>query len=141
LELNPQNVGMVMLSLRKEGGDNIIAEKCVPKIEAKDSDKIVIDGLRSLNEVEVFKANFSGFKLVAVHATSEARFARLSVRGRSDDPKTFEVFHERDVRELSVGLGSAIALSEHVMVNDKSIEVFNTEVKKYLELTEAKWKP
>jgi hypothetical protein len=44
------------------------------------------------------------------------------------------------MRELNVGLGNAIALSEYVMVNDSnSIEVFNTEVKKYLELTEAKW--
>jgi dephospho-CoA kinase len=140
LELNSQNVGAVMLALRKEGGSNIIAERCVPKIEAKDNNKIVIDGLRSLNEVEVFKANFAGFKLVAVHASSKTRFTRLSLRGRSDDPKTFEVFHERDIRELNVGLGHAIALSEYVMVNDSSsIEVFNTEVKKYLELTEAKW--
>jgi len=140
LELNPQNVGKVMLDMRKEGGDNIVAERCVPIIEAKDSGRIVIDGLRSLNEVEVFRANFVGFKLFAVYATSKARYARLSVRGRSDDPKTFEVFHERDMRELSVGLGNVIALSEHVVVNDSSIEVFNTEVKKYLELTEAKWK-
>ncbi|MCL2642878.1 MAG: flagellar hook-basal body complex protein FliE [Candidatus Bathyarchaeota archaeon] len=141
LELNPQNVGKVMLDLREVGGDDVIAERCVPKIEAISSDKIVIDGLRSLNEVEVFKANFVGFKFVAVHAASMVRFARLNLRGRSDDPKLFEVFHERDMRELGVGLGSAIALSEHVVVNGGSIEVFNTEVKKYLQLTEATWKP
>ncbi|MCL2287895.1 MAG: flagellar hook-basal body complex protein FliE [Candidatus Bathyarchaeota archaeon] len=140
LELNPQNVGKVMLALRKEGGDNIIAEKCVPKIEAQNSDKIVIDGLRSLSEVEVFKVNFAGFKLVAVHTASDVRFMRLSQRGRSDDPKTFDMFYERDMRELSVGLGSAIALSEHVLVNDSSIESFKAVVKKYLEWTEAKWK-
>lgn len=141
LELNPQNVGRVMLNLRKEGGDNIIAEKCVPKIEATSSVHIVIDGLRSLNEVEVFRANFVGFKLIAVHAPSKTRFTRLSLRGRSDDPKTIEVFNERDMRELSVGLGNTIALSEYVMVNDSSsIEVFNTEVKKYLKLIEATWK-
>jgi dephospho-CoA kinase len=140
LELNPQNVGKVMLDLRQEGGDNIIAEKCVPKVEAQISDKIVIDGLRSLSEVEVFKANFAGFKLVSIHASSDMRFIRLSQRGRSDDPKTFDVFHERDMRELSVGLGSAIALSEHVLVNDSSIEAFKAVMKKYLDWTEAKWR-
>ncbi|MCL2134348.1 MAG: flagellar hook-basal body complex protein FliE [Candidatus Bathyarchaeota archaeon] len=140
LELNPQNVGQVMLELRKEGGDNVVAELCVPKIELQVGSRIVIDGLRSLNEVDVFKANFVGFKLVAVHAASLVRFARLSLRGRSDDPKTFELFHERDMRELSVGLGSVIAFSEHVIVNDSSIEVFNTEVKKYLGLVESIWK-
>jgi dephospho-CoA kinase len=63
LELTPQNVGKVMLELRKEGGNNIIAEKCVPKILQQASSKIVIDGIRSLNEAEVFQANFEGFKL------------------------------------------------------------------------------
>jgi dephospho-CoA kinase len=140
LELNPQNVGKVMLDLRKAGGDNIIAEKCVPKIEAHVSSKIVIDGLRSLNEVGVFKANFAGFKLVAVHAPSDVRFARLSQRGRSDDPKHFDTFYERDMRELGVGLGGAIALSEHVLVNGSSIESFKAAVKKYLDWTETTWK-
>ena len=140
LELNPQNVGKVMLDLRRDSGNNVIAERCVPKIKAQVSDKIVIDGLRSLSEVEVFKANFAGFKLIAVHAASDVRFARLSRRGRSDDPKIFDAFLERDMRELSVGLGNAIALSEHVLVNDCSIESFKAVVKKYLEQAEAKWK-
>jgi dephospho-CoA kinase len=140
LEPTPQNVGKVMLELRKKGGNNIIAEKCVPKILQQTSNKIVIDGLRSLNEADVFKTNFEGFKLLAVHTAPEIRFLRLSQRGRSDDPQTFEVFHERDIRELSVGLGNAIAMSEHVLVNDNSMELFKAEVKKYLELTEAKWK-
>lgn len=140
LELNPANVGKVMLELRKEGGNNIIAEKCVPKIEQQASNKIVIDGIRSLNEADVFSANFEGFKLVTVHAAPEIRFVRLSQRGRSDDPPTFEVFHERDMRELSVGLGNAIAMAEHVLVNDDSMESFKAQVKQYLEWTEEKWK-
>jgi dephospho-CoA kinase len=140
LEPTPQNVGKVMLELRKEGGNNIIAEKCVPKIAAQASGKVVIDGIRSLNEAEVFKANFEGFKLITVHASPEIRFIRLSQRGRSDDPQNFDVFHERDMRELSVGLGNAIAMAEYVLVNDNSMESFKAQVKKYLELTEAKWK-
>ncbi|MDR2699247.1 MAG: flagellar hook-basal body complex protein FliE [Nitrososphaerota archaeon] len=140
LKLNPQNVGKVMLDLRKVGGYSVVAERCVPKIAAQVSDKIVIDGLRSLSEVEVFRTKFVGFKLVAVHAASEVRFIRLSQRDRSDDPKIFDVFHERDMRELGIGLGSVIALSEHVLVNDSSIESFKFAVKKYLEWTEAKWK-
>jgi len=139
LALTPQNVGKVMLDLRKTGGDNVVAELCVPKIVAQVSDKIIIDGLRSLSEVEVFKASFAGFKLVAVHAASDVRFARLSMRGRSDDPETFDVFLERDMRELTVGLGNTIALSEYVLVNDSSIESFKAEVGKYLKQVEAKW--
>jgi dephospho-CoA kinase len=140
LDLNPQNVGIVMLELRKEGGPYVVAEKCVPKIAQQASPKILVDGLRSLNEVDIFKANFANFKLLAVHAAPEVRFVRLSQRGRSDDPKTFEVFHERDMRELGVGLGNAIAMAEHILINDNSMESFKAQVKKYLEWTEEKWK-
>lgn len=140
LEATPQNVGKVMLELRREGGNNIIAEKCVPKIQAQASGKIVIDGIRSLNEADVFKSNFQFFKLVTVHASPQIRFVRLSQRGRSDDPPNFDVFYERDMRELSVGLGNAIAMAEDVLVNHDSMESFKAQVKKFLELTEAKWK-
>jgi dephospho-CoA kinase len=140
LDLTPQNVGKVMLELRSEGGNNIIAEKCVPKIMQQASSKIVIDGLRSLSEADVFKTHFVGFKLVAVHAAPEVRFVRLSQRGRSDDPKSFDVFHERDMRELGVGLGNAIAMAEHVLVNDNSVESFKAQVQKYLQWIEEKWR-
>lgn len=140
LELNPQNVGKVMLALRQEGGNCVIAEKCIPKIEQQTSPKVLIDGLRSLNESDTFKAHFEKFVLIAVHASPEVRFKRLSQRGRSDDPKSFEVFHERDMRELSVGLGNAIAMAQQVLVNDNSMESFKAQVKKYLQWTEEKWK-
>ncbi len=140
LELNPQNVGKVMLALRQEGGNCVIAEKCIPKIEQQESPKVLIDGLRSLNESDTFKAYFQKYILIAVHTSPEVRFLRLSQRGRSDDPKNYETFHERDMRELGVGLGNAIAMAEHVLVNDNSMESFKAQVKKYLEWTEAKWK-
>ena len=140
LELNPQNVGKVMLQLRQEGGNCVIAEKCIPKIEEQTSPKVIIDGLRSLNEADTFKAHFSKFILIAVHASPEVRFKRLSQRGRSDDPKTYEVFYERDMRELSVGLGNAIAMAQQILVNDNSMEHFKAQVKAYLKWTEEKWK-
>ncbi len=34
LELTPQNVGKVMLQLRADGGNTVVAQKCIPKIEA-----------------------------------------------------------------------------------------------------------
>jgi dephospho-CoA kinase len=139
LELNPQNVGKVMLKLREEDGANVIAQKCVPKIEQSGL-KVIIDGLRSYAEAEVFKANFPSFTLVAVHAAPEVRFERLHARGRSDDSANFEVFHERDMRELSVGMGVAIALSQFVIVNDGSIDEVKCRVKAVLQRIEEKWK-
>ena len=59
LELNPKNIGAVMLDLRKTGGAGVIAEKCVPSIEQTKSSKVIVDGLRSLDEADVFKAALS----------------------------------------------------------------------------------
>jgi dephospho-CoA kinase len=139
LEPTPQNVGKVMLELRAEGGNFTIAKKCIPKIEEQASDKVLVDGLRSQFEADIFKEHFQKFTVVAVHASPQIRFQRLSRRGRSDDPKIWDVFHERDMRELSVGLGTVIALSEKILVNDNSIEGFKVQVKENFARLEKKW--
>ena len=139
LELNPQNVGKVMLQLREEGGNCVIAEKCVPRIVEQTGSKVIVDGLRSLNEADTFKAHFSKFILVAVHASPETRFNRLSKRRRSDDPIEWKVFNERDMRELGVGLGDVIAMAQELIVNDNSIEHVKAKVKESLMEIEAKW--
>ncbi len=136
----PANIGKVMLELRKIDGDRVIAEKCIPKIQQKQNPRIIIDGLRSYVEVETFAKRIANFVIVAVHASPQVRFNRLSSRGRSDDPKTYEVFHERDMRELSVGIGHAIALAEYVIINDGSIETLNTRVTETFRSIESNWK-
>jgi len=34
----------------------------------------------------------------------------------------WEIFHERDMRELSVGLGNAVAMAEYLIVNEERLE-------------------
>ena len=139
LELTPQNVGKVMLQLREECGNYVIAQKCIPKIEEQTSSKVLVDGLRSLFEADIFKEHFAKFSLVAVHASPETRFNRLSNRRRSDDPAEWKVFKERDLRELSVGLGNVIAMAGQVIVNDNSFEHVKAKVKESLMRIEEKW--
>jgi dephospho-CoA kinase len=139
LDLTPQNVGKVMLELRKEGGNFVIAQRCVPKIEEQESRKVLVDGLRSLFEADIFKEHFSKFILVAVHASPRTRFKRLSNRGRSDDALEWQVFHERDSRELGVGLGNVIAMAEQMIVNDNSVEFVKLKIKEAFGAIEKKW--
>ena len=140
LELNPKNIGKVMLELRKNGGASVVADKCIPKIERKRSGKVIVDGIRSLSEVEAFRKHFPRFSLIAVHASAEARFNRLYRRRRSDDPDGWEVFNERDMRELGVGLGNAIAMAEHVIVNEGNRDAAKARAKKVLWRIERQWK-
>ena len=139
LELTPQNVGKVMLQLREEGGNTVVAQKCIPKIEAQAGSKVLVDGLRSLYEVDAFKAHFAKFSLVAVHASPETRFNRLFNRRRSDDPSGWEVFRDRDLRELSVGLGNVVAMAEQMIVNDNNVEWIKPKVAETLRRVEEKW--
>ncbi|MFA7398435.1 MAG: flagellar hook-basal body complex protein FliE [Crenarchaeota archaeon] len=132
LEPTPANVGKVMLELRAKEGQYVIAKKCIPKIKMQPNNRVLIDGLRSLFEAEIFKKQFTNFTLVSVHAPPQIRFERLKIRGRSDDPTNYKVFHERDMREMSVGLGNVIAMSEKIVVNDNSIEGFKTIIKENL---------
>jgi dephospho-CoA kinase len=140
LKPTPKNVGKVMLELREKGGNSIIADKCIPKIEQQKSRKVIIDGLRSPSEVDAFKAHFSKFSLIAVHASPETRFKRLYRRRRSDDPDGWELFHEREMRELGVGLGNAIAMAEHFIINENERTDVKMKVKETLRMIEEKWK-
>jgi dephospho-CoA kinase len=139
LELNPKNVGQVMLELRAEHGDNVIAKKCSSKIEQKENAKVIVEGIRSLHEVDVFKAHFAKFTLMSVHSSPETRFKRLFSRGRSDDPNNWELFHERDMRELGVGIGNAIAMAQFLIINEESKEAAKIKVKETLKEVEEKW--
>ena len=133
------NIGNIMLELRQTEGKAVIARRCVPKIVSTTSQKVIVDGIRSLDEVEEFKRHFSKLVLMAVHASPETRFTRLFHRRRSDDAADWEVFHKRDMRELSVGLGNAIAMAECVVVNEEPAGAVKRKVRETLGKVERKW--
>lgn len=99
-----------------------------------------MDGIRSLDEVEEFKKRFPKSSLIAICASPETRFQRLYRRRRSDDATAWDAFHERDMRELSVGLGNAIAMAEYTLVNEEALDVVKNRVEHVLGKVEEKWK-
>ncbi len=139
LNPNPENLGKIMLELRKKEGPAAISKRCMPKIGKIEGDKLVIDGIRSLKEVEEFKRHLPHFTLMAVHSSPETRFRRLHLRGRSDDSNSLETFNQRDLRELSVGLGNAIAMAEYMIVNDKSLVAVKEQAREILTRIEEEW--
>jgi dephospho-CoA kinase len=136
---SPENLGKIMLELRRKDGNNVIAKRCIPKIEKTRGHKVVVDGIRSLNEVEEFKRHFPRFSLLVIKASPETRFKRLYRRHRSDDPASWKVFLERDRRELSVGLGEAIAAAEYVLLNEEELIVLKERIREVLRKIEEKW--
>jgi dephospho-CoA kinase len=119
LEPSRENIGHLAEEIRKEGSD-AVARRCVEMIKRGQDGLIVVDGIRSLSEVEAFKDDFD-VVLIALWASPLSRYKRLTRRGRSDDPKTWEEFKEREGRELGFGIGDAIASSDYMIKNDDGI--------------------
>jgi len=116
LEPTRSNLGKLMLELREQNGQGAIAELIKPEIESSIANVILIDGVRSSDEIQVLR-KFGNVKLLAIHASTDTRFDFLQKRGRSDDPQTKDHFEERDNRELGVGISNPIALSDYTISN------------------------
>jgi dephospho-CoA kinase len=119
LHPDARNTGEVMRNLRDERGESAVADLCLEEIQSSGSEKVVVDGIRSMAEVEAFRKKATVI-LVAVHASPERRFELLKERGRSDDPISRDAFAKRDERELGVGIGNAIAMADEVISNERS---------------------
>ena len=138
LEINREVLGRLSRELRQKFGQDIIAKLTYEKVRGIRANVCLIDGVRSWAEVEYFKNKFENVIIIAVHAPPRIRFLRLLSRGREDDPKTWEEFIERDERELSMGIGKVIALSDYIILNyrKKKEEVLEEAIKLLKEVLE-----
>jgi dephospho-CoA kinase len=127
LDPNPENTKRVMLELREKGGPGAVASFCVDEFKELQTDTIVVEGCRSIAEIDVFDDYADEVVTVCVHSSPRERFNRLRERNRDDAPPSWEIFRERDIREISVGLGSVIALSDIMIVNDGTLVEFQNQ--------------
>lgn len=77
------NLGMVGNDLRSREGLCAVASRCLTDIP--DGDLVVIDGIRSIDEVNYFREAADKFHLIEVFTTPQARLQRIAARGRTDD--------------------------------------------------------
>jgi len=121
LSFTPANYEKLAIELRKEFGKDIIAKKCWDFIEKNiDSEVIIVDGLRSPEEVSFFKKVIKNFFLVLVHASPHTRFDRLNRK----DPVNFNSREKFDLLEkhnLKLGIGEVISQADYVIVNEDYI--------------------
>ena len=137
IEPTGENLGKLMLELREKNGQGAVAELIKDTIQNSNHEIIIIDGIRSIHEINVLKET-GDLKLLAIKALSDTRFNFLSQRKRSDDPLTREKFEERDNREIGVGLEEIIELADETIENnnvtieqlvDSAIEIFKNWAK------------
>ncbi|MEM3992586.1 MAG: AAA family ATPase [Desulfurococcaceae archaeon] len=106
----------VSRSLREKHGDEVIALKIIERIPS-DQRIVVIDGVRSMREVDVFRKH-GRTVIIAIHASPQTRFRRLLERRRPGDPSSYNEFLRRDLTELGFGIGNVIAIADYMIVNE-----------------------
>lgn len=132
IEPSRNNLEKIMIKIREEEGEDIIAKKIFEEIKLSNikNGVIIIDGIRSIHELDFFKKNFENFILLAVIASKENRFLRLFKRRREDDPSSFEEFIKRDRIESLIGLGAVLAEADFYILNDGTLKELNKQIQK-----------
>jgi dephospho-CoA kinase len=125
------------VNLRKEFGEYIVSELTIKKIKKLEEEGvenlIIIEGIRSHHEVEMFKENCSNFFILSIFANASLRFERLKLRNREDDSQDYEGFQKRDMNELGFGIGNVIALSDRLIINESDIESYKEKINEFLD--------
>lgn len=129
LELIDENLGKIADEMRRKEGMDIWAKRCLSKIK---DNMVVIDGIRNMEEVELFRQHINNFILVAIHASPHTRYERMMKRGREDDAVLKEKLKERDERELKWGIGNVVAMADIIIANEGSLDEFREKIKKIL---------
>jgi dephospho-CoA kinase len=122
LEPTSDNLAKLMLRLRKRNGPEAVAHLIVNKIKLmKKEDKqlsvVIVDGIRSMAEVQVLR-RIGSIKLLAIHGSTLTRYTHVRERGRSDVPSNIGEFDKRDKIEMDVGISNAIALADETISNN-----------------------
>ena len=124
-------------NLRKEFGEYIISELTIEKIKKLQDEgvekTIIVEGIRSLHEVDMFKENFDNFMILSIFATTNIRFERLKKRMKEDDSQDFNEFKKRDMSELGFGIGSVISLSDRLIINESDMESFIQDINDFFD--------
>jgi len=129
--------GEVAKALREENGPAAIAERSLPlvreAVSETDTNTVVVDGLRSMVEVEAFRESFGeSFLIVSIEAPFNLRAERLADRGRDSSDSDLEALRARDERELGFGMGEVMEAADVRIENTDSLEAFRSRVRELL---------
>ena len=122
LEPTSDNLAKLMIILREKNGPEAIAHLIVNKIRImkKENRKfgvVIVDGIRSMAEVQVLKS-VGNVKLLSIHGSTLTRYSHVKERVRSDVPSSIDEFDKRDRVEMEVGISNPIALADETISNN-----------------------
>lgn len=135
LELNPENENKFRHQIRNDKGQNHLVEKFIGQINDlvnAGQHRIVTDSNYSWDEYKAMKHEFPGeLHVVALLAPKHIRHHRL--HNRDERPLNEAEAGQRDWREIEdLNVGATIALADHYIINDGTIEEMYQKIDRIL---------
>lgn len=104
-----------------------IAQWAYKQIQESKENIFVLDGIRTVEELEYFRKKFKqNFQLIAIFVSPNLRKKRQITRKRFEDI----YFEIRDKEELTIGVGEVMALSDYVIDGNKSKQAVKKQTEK-----------
>ena len=131
LEWNENNEKEFREEIRVREGKDFVVKRIIEELHElmkAGQKRIVADGLYTWTEYKLLKHEFPGeLIVVAIVAPKHLRHHRLSIRPLR--PLTLEEANERDWAEIeNLEKGGPIAIADHYLVNDGSVEQFQSRL-------------
>ncbi len=122
IEPTKENLSILGDTLRKELGMGALGRLILKKIR---SEKVVLDGARSVEEIDEIRKKFPNAKLIHIDADPEVRYSRRNEK----DPRTKKEFFARDERDIkNKGLGKVIEMADIRVDNNGTPEEFKKKL-------------
>lgn len=122
---------------REKYGASVLAKKALDEILAGKHEKVVIDGIRNVGEIEHLR-NSGNFILIAIVSDIKTRFERLKKLRRRED-LTWDLFEKLDSRDSGVDqketglqVDKCISLADIYIENNGSEEEFKNKLRDLL---------
>ena len=132
LALNYKNERTTREKIRKELGAGAYAILATPKINKalKESNVVIIESMYSWDEYKIIRKRFKdNFKTIAVFASPEVRFRRLTKRKKERPIKNKKEFETRDFTEIEKTYkGGPIARADYMIINESDLKTLHRAV-------------
>jgi dephospho-CoA kinase len=135
MEKTRQNLHTITREIYQSKGQDHFINRIISKIEAGTHKLIVISGIRSPMDVEIFRERYGDKFLLVSVVVNNPRMRFGYIHGREDprDPQDFESFSKQDDQEENLFRISATLKKADIEIsNNNSLEHFHTLIRQKL---------
>lgn len=129
VDISRDNIIDLSTILRERYGQDLLAKVIASDASRLDSDIVVVDGVRRLDDIEHL-STLPHFKLVRVEADPKIRYERMKTRNENvgDAEKTFGEFMEDHERETEATIPEVMEKAEYSLNNDGNLEDLHQQI-------------